>query len=71
MRVVEGLAANPEVTEDVGSLLRIVSDLESWDRSRVDEPDQDRRHTAYAKLNDVGLFSLRSSSSVIVPSIST
>ncbi|KAL6734251.1 hypothetical protein Aduo_004811 [Ancylostoma duodenale] len=53
VRIVEGLAANPEVNEDVGNLLKIVSDLESWDRSRVDEPDQDRRHAAYSKLNDV------------------
>ncbi|RCN31933.1 hypothetical protein ANCCAN_22269 [Ancylostoma caninum] len=62
VRIVEGLAANPEVSEDVGNLLRIVSDLESWDRSRVDEPDQDRRHAAYARLNDIKDISLRTSS---------
>ncbi|KAK6733833.1 hypothetical protein RB195_017537 [Necator americanus] len=53
VRIVEGLQANPEVSDDIKDLLGLVSDLESWDRSRVDEPDQDRRHAAYARLNDV------------------
>ncbi|KHJ89686.1 HEAT repeat protein [Oesophagostomum dentatum] len=53
VRMIEGLAENPETAEDVRKLLKIVSDLESWDRSRVDEPDQDRRHAAYASLNEI------------------
>ncbi|ETN75415.1 hypothetical protein NECAME_03797 [Necator americanus] len=69
VRIVEGLQANPEVSDDIKDLLGLVSDLESWDRSRVDEPDQDRRHAAYARLNDVSLdwsISLDDSTSVLL-----
>lgn len=34
-------------------LLSYVSDLNAWDRRKIDEPDYDRRHNAYINLNQV------------------
>ncbi|PIO75886.1 hypothetical protein TELCIR_02059 [Teladorsagia circumcincta] len=62
VRVVEGLMANVLVERDIKELLKIVVDLESWDRSRIDEPDHDRRHAAYNRLNETKDISLRASS---------
>ncbi|KAK5964234.1 DRIM domain-containing protein, partial [Trichostrongylus colubriformis] len=53
VRIVEGLVANDVVGTDTKGLLKLVVDLESWDRSRIDEPDHDRRHAAYNRLNEI------------------
>ncbi|KAJ1366903.1 hypothetical protein KIN20_027693 [Parelaphostrongylus tenuis] len=52
VRVCEVLALNQNVAEDIRDHVSIVSDLESWDRSRIDEPDHERRHSAYSRLNN-------------------
>lgn len=56
VRMVEGLLANEGVEKGKKDLLREVVELESWDRSRIDEPDHDRRHAAYNRLNDVSSY---------------
>ncbi|KAK6060166.1 hypothetical protein COOONC_02183 [Cooperia oncophora] len=53
VRIVEGLIANDHIIRDIKDLLKVVIDLESWDRTRIDEPDHDRRHAAYNRLNEV------------------
>ncbi|WKX95011.1 hypothetical protein Q1695_011900 [Nippostrongylus brasiliensis] len=53
VRVVEGLIRNDGVGNDVKKHLKEVLELESWDRSRIDEPDHERRHAAYKRLNQI------------------
>uniref|UniRef100_A0A915BRI6 DRIM domain-containing protein n=1 Tax=Parascaris univalens TaxID=6257 RepID=A0A915BRI6_PARUN len=48
--VVDTLANTPQAQGRTAELLGYISDLNAWDHHRIDEPDYDRRHSAYNHL---------------------
>ncbi|CAI4226420.1 unnamed protein product [Auanema sp. JU1783] len=44
------LTQNPNVPEDFQELLLLCSDLDSFDKKTIDEPDFDKRHAAFSRI---------------------
>ncbi|CAD6199921.1 unnamed protein product [Caenorhabditis auriculariae] len=51
----EGFAKSPKTGPRTRDILRLFGDLEAWDKSKVDEPNFDRRYNAYSKLAQIWL----------------
>uniref|UniRef100_A0A1I7XJR4 DRIM domain-containing protein n=1 Tax=Heterorhabditis bacteriophora TaxID=37862 RepID=A0A1I7XJR4_HETBA len=51
--IVLSLSENIKTPTDLCILLKLVADLDSWDKKKVEEPDHEKRHLSYAKLFEV------------------
>uniref|UniRef100_F1KPR6 Small subunit processome component 20 n=1 Tax=Ascaris suum TaxID=6253 RepID=F1KPR6_ASCSU len=62
--VVDTLANSQQAQGRIAELLGYLSDLNAWDHHRIDEPDHDRRHSAYNHL--IGIWN---SNEIIIATI--
>ncbi|CAI5441423.1 unnamed protein product [Caenorhabditis angaria] len=53
VEMVQGFSKSKNIDEKTSNLLQLICDLDSWDKSKVDEPNFDKRYAAYHSLMDI------------------